>query len=170
MNSPKYQELQDAIRYFMEGFPDKSILDYSVGSTKYLDRLMDDQFESGQLKNADSGFAKYQGTILTGVAGYLAEVVMRASDGASIDIDDEDENWYINFKVAGANGWVFQPGQRVIKRIQKGAEAEFYAYVLSAIKYLNQDKGDSPANTYIEEVYVREPPKQKVSRPWWKFW
>ena len=155
MSSPKQQELQDAISYLMEGFPDKSMLDYSSDSTKYLDSLMDDQFENGQVKNKDSGFAKYQGVILTGIAGYLAEVILRGSKDSILDIDEEAENWYLNFKVTGANGWTVQPGQRVIKRIQQGNEAGFYGYILSAIKYLSQDKNELPANTYTEEVYVR---------------
>lgn len=170
--SQQYQELQKAIEFLRQTLSDaKMNLDYSVDSVKHLDWLIGDAFKNGKLKNPNGTFAKYQGLIMLGITGYLAEVVLKNTTNSKLDIDPKDENWYLNLKVTAENSWTIQPGQRVMKRAYQGSEAELYPYTLSTIKYFNQPKGDNAnSNTYIEEVYVRDDQKQSDKKPWWKIW
>ena len=172
MNTPQYQEIQKAIDFVRKSLGDSKMdLDYSIESVKYLDHILDDAFKNGQLKDPGGAFAKYQGFIMLGISGYLAEVILKNTTNAKLEIDPGDELWYTNFKVISENEWIIQPGQRVIKRAYQGSEAELYAYALSAIKYFNQPKDDTTnENTYIQEVYVRDKPKQESKKPWWKLW
>ena len=177
MDSPQYKKLQDAVEFVRQSFADKGInLDYTPESVKHLDKLFDDEVRNGNPRNPDSGFAKFQGVIMAGTTGYLTEVVLRHTHNGQLDIDPNDEHWYLNFKVVAENTWTIQPGQRVLKRMQQGNEAEFYAYILSAIKYFSQPKADATEEhpnegyTYTQEVYVRDETKEEKKKPWWKLW
>lgn len=172
MNTPQYQKLQNAVDFLRKTLAKaKMNLDYSVDSVKHLDYLLGDAFTNGKLKIPNGAFAQQQGIIMLGMAGYLAEVVIQNTNNSKLEIDPNDEQWYVNFKLIGENSWTIQPGLRVMKRAYKGSEAELYAYVLSAIKYFNQAGGNAGVrNTYTQEVYVREAPQPNGKKPWWKLW
>ncbi|HMC87779.1 MAG TPA: hypothetical protein VKI61_19785 [Chitinophagaceae bacterium] len=51
-------------------------LDYSLESLKILDKLFDDEYKNGELINQAGSIAGNQEMILTGVAGYLANVMI----------------------------------------------------------------------------------------------
>lgn len=172
MDTLQYQELQNAIDFLRKTLANaKMNLDYSVDSVKHLDYILENAFAKGKLKTPNGPFAKQQGIIMLGMAGYLAEVVIQNTNNSRLEIDPNDDQWYINFKLTGENSWTIQPGLRVMKRAYKGNEAELYAYVLSAIKYFNQVQGNAgDSNTYIQEVYVREDPQPNRKKPWWKLW
>jgi hypothetical protein len=169
MNTPQYQELQNAIDFLRKTLANvKMNLDYSVDSVKHLDYILEDAFKKGKLKNPNGPFAQQQGIIMLGMTGYLVEVVIQNTNNSKVEIDPNDEQWYVNLKLTGEKGWTIQPGLRVMKRAYTGSEAELYAYVLSAIKYFNQVEGNAgDSNAYIQEVYVREDPLNG-KKPWWK--
>ena len=154
------QELQKAIDFVRNTFAEKKeTLDYKPDSVKYLDKLFDNEFKNGKLKNPSGGFAKYQGVIMIGISGYLAEVILRNTVNTKLTIDNNDANWFINFKLAGENTQAIQPGQMVLKRIQEGKAASLYGFAVSAIKYFNQSPGTN------QDAAVNPPEKKK---PWWK--
>ena len=163
------QELQKAIDYVRQTFAEQKIkLDYTRDTVKHLDTLFDNEFKDGKLKKPDGSFAKYQGLIMTGVSGYIAQVILKNTENTQLVIDPGDQNWFMNFKVATAAGLFVQPGQRVIKRILKGEEMELYAYVLVAIKYFSLPPGitgNSPTAT--PDNYTVDTTRKK---PWWKMW
>ena len=162
--SSRVNDLQKAVDYIRNTFAERRILlDYSIDSVSHLDKLFDQEFKNGKLKNPEGGFAKFQGVILIGVTGYLAEVIIKNTRQTQTEINEHDENWFISFKVtAGSNRFV-QPGQQILKRIQFGSDAGLHAYVLSAIKYFNDPgaamTGNSPDNAIITK-----------RKPWWKLW
>jgi hypothetical protein len=170
--SQKYEELQKAIEFLRQTLNESKMnLDYSVDSVKHLDWLLSDAFKNGKVKNPNGTFAKYQGIIMFGITGYLSEVILKNTNNSKLEIDPNDENWYLNLKVTAENSWTVQPGQRVMKRAYQGSEAELYAYVLATIKYFNEHQGDKTnSNTYFEEVYIRDDKKQNNKKPWWKIW
>ncbi|HTJ12306.1 MAG TPA: glycoside hydrolase family 2 TIM barrel-domain containing protein [Dinghuibacter sp.] len=148
----QHEELQNAVSYLRDSFAKADIdLDFSVKSVELLDQVLDDAFENGQVKNPEGSFAQQQGIILFGMAGYVAEVVIRQTKNARLTFDPKDDNWYVNFLLTGENGWSMRPGQRLVKRVHDGAEAGLHAYTLAAIEHFN--KGAEPAK-----------------KPWWKFW
>ena len=161
MNS-RTSDLQKAVDYVRNTFAERRILlDYSTASIRHLDKLFDQEFKNGTLKNPEGGFAKFQGVILIGVTGYLAEVIIKNTRQTQTDINEQDENWFISFKVTAGGNRFIQPGQQILKRIQYGSEAGLHAYALSAIKYFNDPVAamgqNSPDNAIV-----------KKRKPWWK--
>ena len=122
MNS-RISDLQKAVDYVRNTFAERRILlDYSTESIRHLDKLFDQEFKNGKLKNPEGGFAKFQGVILIGVTGYLSEVIIKNTRQTQTEINEQDENWFISFKItAGGNRFV-QPGQQILKRIQYGSD------------------------------------------------
>lgn len=167
----KIQELNLLQDFIREQFSVTGIsLDYSFESLKHLDALFDEEYKEGELINPASSFAKKEGMILTGIAGYLANVLVKNSNNSRITIEPNDDNWYMNFKVESENGWITQPGQRVAKRKLEGRESDLFHYAIAMTKYLNQteaDKHNQP--TFIQEVYVTNE-TEKPKKPWWKIW
>jgi hypothetical protein len=142
-----------------------------VDSIKHIDYILDIAFAHGKLKESSGFFAQHQGLIMTGMSAYLAEVILRNTSNATLQIDEHDESWYINFKVVGENGWVIQPGRRIAKRAFQGKEFELYPYVLSVMKYFKKPMDNQPTGgSYTHEVYMLGEPKQKTKKPWWKIW
>lgn len=151
------QELKKAIEFVRKTFAEKNIqLDYSPESVRHLDKLFDQEFKKGKLKRPESSFAKYQGLIMIGVSGYLAEVVLKNTSNTRLHIESNDSNWYINFLVAGNNGLTIQPGKVVLARIQEGDKAELYKYAIYALNYFGTKTGEKA----VEKV---------DKKPWWKF-
>ena len=167
MNPALLSELQKAIDYVRKTFADRQIiLDFSTDTIKHLDILLDSEFKNGKLKKPDGGFAKFQGLIMIGISGYIAETVIKNTLNTALDIDDNDKNWYINFKVKAANGWNIQPGQQLLKRILHGHDASLYAYVQSAIKHFN----DPVANGGNMNIPDTTATVNRDKKPWWKLW
>ena len=156
------QELQKAIEFVRQTFAEKKVnLDYSPASVKNLDTLFDNEFRKGQLRNPDGSFAKFQGLILTGVSGYLANVIIKNSGNSQLAIDANDEKWFMNFKVVSSSGQSVQPGLRVVKRMLQGEEMGLYAYAITSIKYLNPG-AQLPVETAGTATVAK--------KPWWKVW
>ena len=172
MNPSKYQELQNAVEILRNSIVDKNInLDFSIDSVKHLDYILETAFKNGKLKNPNGAFAQHLGLMMLGLSGYVAEVFLKNTANAKLDIDENNENWYTDFKVISENGRTLQPAIRVVRRADEGRERELYAYALSAIKYFNTLREESTnTNTYIEEVYVRDDLKQEIKKACWKFW
>jgi len=169
MSTSKHEELQEAVDIFKRSIIDDSInLDFSVESVKHIDLILNLAFENGKLKKSNYAFAKHIGVMMLGMSGYVTEVILKHTSNATLDIDERDKQWYTNFKVTSKNGWVIQPAIRVMKRAYHGNEAELYAYTLSTIKYFQQPKTATAENNYIQEVHVKEEPREQKS--WWKFW
>ncbi|MGG9961736.1 hypothetical protein [Ferruginibacter sp. SUN106] len=168
----KLQELNNACSYIIQQYASINIsLDFSVESVKELDRLFDDEFKDGELVNPDSSFAKRHGFIMTGVAAYLSEVFIQHSVNSKIEIDPNDESWYVNFKVVAANGWSVEPGQRVIKRRLEGRESDFYHYVIIMLQYFTQSENDKLKTVSNSENIDLNKIRQNIPRKaWWKFW
>jgi hypothetical protein len=163
--SSKNEELQKAIQFVRRSMGDvKMNLDLSVNSIKLLDNLMDTEFSNkGKLTNPTGQFAKYQPVIMIGLSGYIAEVIIKNTTNAKLEIDEEDKHWYVNFRVVGENGWIVRPGQRVSKRAYYGKQTALYEYTVAAINYFRQPAGAAVQTYPLEEMLVKV-------KPWWKFW
>lgn len=164
MSTPTFQhsELLYAIELVRQNYAGMKIkLDYSITSVRHLDQLFDDAFKDGEIRNPESSFAKQQGLIMTGVAGYIAEVIRRNVEGSTLVIDPADPQWYMHFKVMAPNGWQFQPGIRVLRRVKEGRESDLYHYTIAAIDYAK--RADSEP-LQIETMVLRG------KKPWWKVW
>jgi hypothetical protein len=162
--SNKQEELQKAVQFVRQSMSNvKMNLDNSVDSIKYLDNLMDTEFDNkGRLRYPQGQFAKYQPIIMIGLSGYIADVIMKNTRNAKLQIDETDKHWYINFQVIAENGWIARPGQRVVKRAQYGRQTELFTYVVAAI---NSFRSPDPVTTQpyaLEEMLVKK-------KPWWKF-
>ena len=159
----RQQELLKAIDFVRRTFADRQIsLDYSADSIKHLDKLFDEEFKNGKLRHPDGGFAKFQGLIMIGISGYLAQVILKNAQGSRIDINENDQNWFINFNIKGENNRAIQPGQQVLQRIQYGNQAGLYNYVLSARRYFSEPG-------YDMKVQPGPGPVPAKKKPWWKF-
>lgn len=157
----KHEELNLLIEFIREQYKAAGIdLDYSLESVKAMDELLDSEYANGKLVNPGSSFAEKEGMILTGVAGYLANVLVANSDNAMIMINEADKNWYINFEVQSANGWTAQPGQRVIKRKMEGEESALFPYAVTMTGYFNGKNN----------VAGEEGNAGKKNKKWWKPW
>jgi hypothetical protein len=163
--SSKKEEFQKAVEFVRRSMSGvKMNLDYSVDSIKHLDNLMDTEFASkGKLSNPQGQFAKFQPVIMIGLSGYIAEVILKNTKNAKLEIDEEDKQWYLNFRVVAENGWIVRPGQRVVKKAYHRKEAELFAYTVAAINNLRQPAGTVTQTYALEDVLVKK-------KPWWKFW
>lgn len=168
----KIQELNLLQEYVREQLLSKGIsLDFSFESLKHLDTLFDEEYRHGELINPTSAFAQKEGMILAGIAGYLANVLVKNSNDSKVLIDSDDDNWYINFKVESTNGWIGHPGQRVVKRKVEGRESDLYHYAIAMTKYFNQAQEEKPKEpTFIQELYVTDDSEGSPKKPWWKIW
>lgn len=141
-------------------------LDYSLKSVKLLDDILDKEIKNGKAKNPNSGFAKIQGQIMFGMSAYLADVIIKNTKSTSIEIDENDPEWYRNFKLISVNEWQAYPGQRLVKRVLNGKEDELYAYVVSCCKYFDGPKHESSSvPTFIHEIHVSQSEDKKS---WWR--
>lgn len=158
----QHSELLYAIELVRQNYAGMKIkLNYSTTSVRHLDQLFDDAFKDGEIRNPEGSFAKQQGLIMTGVAGYIAEVILRSVEGTELMIDPADPQWYMSFKVIAPNGWQFQPGIRVLRRVKEGRESDLYHYTIAAIDYAKRKDGEP---LQIETLVLRG------KKPWWKVW
>ena len=172
METSFHQDLYDASKFVRQAMAAAKLpLDYSIDSVKHLDYVLGDAFVNGKLKHPESTFAQQRGEIMTGMAAYIAELVISQTKNSVLEIDPSDESWYINFTVVAANGWRICPGQRVMKRASLGAEAALHPYVLEAIKHFNAKREDLPTGgTYTQVVYVDDDSSRSDKKQWWKVW
>ncbi|HEX2628388.1 MAG TPA: hypothetical protein VHM26_05240 [Chitinophagaceae bacterium] len=160
----KHEELKKAVQFVRQSMTSaKMILDLSVDSVKHLDYTMDTEFTNkGKLRNPQGNFAKFQPIIMIGFSGYIADVIMKHTSNARLEIDDAAQYWYLDFKVVAENGWIVKPGQRLTKRAHHGEQAELYRYTIAAINYFRQPASEMTQPFVLEEVLVKK-------KPWWKF-
>jgi hypothetical protein len=164
-------ELQSATDFVRQLFEDQQIhLDYSPQSVQLLDALFEKEFTKGELTNKAGIFAQYQGLIMTGVSGYVAQVILQNTHNAQLAFESDDENWFINFSIESDNGATIIPGHRVLKRAYNGDKDQLYGYVLAAINYFEEPgKAVNAGSDFnhlvgVKEVTVRE------EKEWWKIW
>lgn len=159
----KQEELNILIGFIREQYEASGIdLDYSFESLKHMDALMESEYKNGKIIDPEGSFAEREGMILTGIAGYLAKVVLLNSEGCEIIIDDNDEDWYLNFAVKSTNGWEFWPGQRVLKRKIEGEASNLYHYAVTAVKYITDNISSAHQLTSTQLHHHK--------KKWWKFW
>ncbi|MCU0431463.1 MAG: hypothetical protein MUF42_15980 [Cytophagaceae bacterium] len=130
-------------------------LDFSLHSMRYLDNLIDAQFEGGQ--PIVGGLMEHEtGPKLFAIASYLGQVVLQHTPGTRWVTNDEDPEGERNIKIVSARGVEMFPFQRVLKRIYSTPEEEgLYEYVLKAVQ--SEMKQTSGENTQAQK-----------SASWWK--
>lgn len=153
----KLQTLKEAGLYIEETLNKAGYnMNYSFYSIKPIDNIIDQQFENGKFKNPDSDFAKNGYYILLGFSSYLANVILKNSN-SEIVIDENDEDWHINFKLVSKNGWEAFPGQKLHKRITNGREDELFTYAEVTCNYFNEnhitDDKDSPKASIWKRLF-----------------
>ena len=166
-------ELQSATDFVRQLFADRNIdLDYSLQSVKHLDALFDKEFIRGELTNKQGTFAEYQGLIMTGVSGYLAQVILQNTKNAQLTFEDDDENWFVNFSVEADNGRRIIPGHLVLKRAYSGNEKELYSYVMDAIGYFTEPTTTNKALAIFTQIagVKQESESNDKDKLWWKIW
>jgi hypothetical protein len=162
MNTPQYQELLNAVDLLRQYPGATKELDYTLYSVKLMDYLLADSYQNGKLRKPDGKFAKYQGRLTLGIAGYITQVILKNSNNTKVEIDPTDEKWYLHFKVVGETGYEVQPAQLVLKRTLEGHPAALHTFILSSITKFNY-----PKIGLSEEIYSHEETNKKS---WWKFW
>jgi len=165
------QELKGATDFVRQLFADRGIaLDYSPDSVRHLDALFREEFNRGQLINDKGIFAQYQGVIMTGISGYVAQVILQNTVQGQLSFEDDDENWFINFCIEAENGWKIIPGHKVLKRAYYGEEEQLYAYVITAISYLAAPR--KIVHHPFAILTHREIKKNntEMEKKWWKLW
>ncbi len=162
------QELKSATNFVLQLFADQGvILDYSPESIHQLDALFEREFINGIFINGASFFAQYQGLIMTGITGYIAQVILQHTEHARLCFEEEDENWFINFAIESASGKKLMPGHRILKRAYNGDDDLLYPYVTDAIKYFNEP---APSYNFKAAVINLLDYKDTKGKQWWKLW
>jgi hypothetical protein len=165
MNTPQYKELSDAVSLLRQLPGADKELDYTLYSVKILDYVLADSYQNGKLRKPDGKFAKYEGRLTLGMAGYITQVVLKNTNNTQVKIDPADEKWYMHFKLVGETGYSIQPAQLVLQRAQKGEPASLHPFILAAIKKFDLTK--DKVSPYKDNAgYTDEP----AAKPWWKFW
>jgi hypothetical protein len=161
-------ELQSATDFVRQLFADQEVnLDYSPESIQLLDTLFEREFINGIFINGASVFAQYQGLIMTGITGYIAQVILQHTDNARLCFEDDDENWFINFAIESESGKKLMPGHRVLKRAYNGNDDLLYSYVTDAINYFNEPL---PSYNLKASVVQLIDHKDANGKHWWKLW
>jgi len=162
------QELQSATDFVLQLFADQQVnLDYSPESIQHLDTLFEREFINGIFINGASVFAQYQGLIMTGITGYIAQVILQHTENARLCFEDDDENWFINFAIESASGKKLMPGHRVLKRTYCGDDDLLYSYVTDAIHYFNEPV---PKYNFKASFVKLMDYKDANGKHWWKLW
>ncbi len=161
-------ELQSATNFVLQFFADQGVnLDYSPESIRHLDTLFEHEFINGIFINGASVFAQYQGLIMTGITGYIAQVILQHTENARLCFEEDDENWVINFAIESESGKKIMPGHRVLKRAYNGDSDLLYAYVRDSINYFNEP---GPSYSFKSAVVHLMDHKDANGKQWWKLW
>jgi hypothetical protein len=99
---------------------------FSLASLREVDLFIGDHAPDGHPKSGGL-LADGLGPRIFGLGCYVGEVIRRAGDGAW-EGDDADPEAEINISIKLKNGGLIWPVQRVMKRLQNGAEDGIYAY------------------------------------------
>jgi hypothetical protein len=100
--------------------------DFSPKSLKEIDRFFNEQSKDG--KPTDKGLlSKQLGNRLFCIGSYIGEVIRRKVGGEWIT-NDSDPQGEINITLKTPDGTQMWPVQRVMKRLQNGAEDSIAAY------------------------------------------
>ncbi len=162
------QELQSATNFVLQLFAEKEVhLDFTPESIHHLDTLFEREFINGIFINGASVFAQYQGLIMTGITGYIAQVIVQHTVNAKLCFDEDDENWFINFAIESASGKKLMPGHRVLKKAYNGNSDLLYPYVTDAIHYFNEPL---PSYNFKAAVVHLIDYKDANGKHWWKLW
>ncbi len=161
-------ELQSATNFVLQFFADQEVdLDYSPESIQHLDALFEREFINGIFINGASVFAQYQGLIMTGITGYIGQVILRHTENAKLCFEEDDENWFINFAIESESGKKLMPGHRVLKRAYNGDDDLLYFYVTDAINYFNEPV---PSYNFKAAIVHLIDYKDAKGKQWWKLW
>lgn len=164
-------ELQSATDFVRQLFADRQInLDYSPQSVRYLDDLFDDEFSQGVPADAAGTIAQYQGLIMTGVSGYIAQVILRNTSNAQLSFEEGDENWYVNFSLEADHKEKFIPGHEVLKKAYHGEQAQLYAYVVGAIRYFRTAGNQSHTGMVPKLWFDDSKTSTTDQKQWWQVW
>jgi hypothetical protein len=113
--------------------------DFSPGSLWEVDRFFDEHTEGGRPRRRGL-LAESTGSRLFGIGAYIGEVIRR-DVGGEWEGDDTDPEAEINVAVRLSDGSLIWPVQRVMKRLQNGAEDAIAPYALA----LGVSVGPAPA-------------------------
>lgn len=161
-------ELQSATDFVRQLFAEQEVnLDYSPESIQQLDTLLEREFINGIFINGASVFAQYQGLIMMGITGYIAQVILQHTDNARLCFEEDDENWFINFAIESENGKKLMPGHRVLTRAYNGGDDLLYFYVTNAIRYFNEPV---PSYNFKASLVHLMDYKDAKGKQWWKLW
>ena len=164
-------ELQSATDFVRQLFADRQInLDYSLQSVGHLDELFEHEFKQGEPTNPDGTFAQYQGLIMTGVSGYIAQVILRNASNAQLSFEEGDENWHVNFSLDAGNKEKFIPGHQVLKKAYYGEQQELYSYVQEAINYFKSPDASNHCGTVSKLFFENNKSSTAKDKQWWKLW
>jgi hypothetical protein len=146
------EDIENAASWIAEALTSSGYrADFHPQSLRAIDRFFDEHARQG--RPVPGGLlAEATGSRLFALGSYVGEVVRRARGGEWIG-DDDDPEVEINVSLRLPDGTVCWPIERVIKRMQNGAEDGIVAYGVG----LGLDPG-SP----VTEV---RPPKATKSKP-----
>jgi hypothetical protein len=162
MNTPQYKELLAAVDLLRKYPGASNELDYTLYSVKMMDYLLADSYQNAKLRKPDGKFARNEGILTLGIAGYITEVILRNTHQAKVVIDPADEKWYQHFKVVGETGYMVEPFQLVVKRAAEGAGAALHPFILKTIAAFDYAKNETAVSSL--------PRTESLSKPWWRFW
>jgi hypothetical protein len=100
--------------------------DFSLDSLKDVDRFIDEEAPDGKPKPGGH-LAQQFGAHIFGLGAYLGETIRRQGDG-QWEGNDRDTWPEVTLAVRLKSGTVLWPTQRVLKRLENGAENGLYPY------------------------------------------
>lgn len=101
--------------------------DYTLESMREIDRFFQEQ-------NTPTGLlSQNRGSILFALGAYIGQTAIRLR-GGSWQTDDADLYGEVNIAVELADGTLFWPVVRCIKRAKEGEEESIYAYLFALLQ------------------------------------
>ncbi|HEY6259124.1 MAG TPA: hypothetical protein VIY51_25385 [Xanthobacteraceae bacterium] len=107
--------------------------DFSIKSLKEIDRFFDEHAPDGKPKPGGL-LSENFGNRLFSIGAYVGEVICRQT-GAEWQGDDSDPDAEINVTVRLKGGQIIWPVQKVMKRLQNGAEDSIYGYGIALVDF-----------------------------------
>jgi hypothetical protein len=112
--------------------------DFTLESLKEIDLFVDHQFPGGKPKLYGL-LSQDFGVRVFALGAYIGETIRRLGDGQWRG-DDGDPNPEFNVAVRLKSGRIFWPMQRIMKRMQNGAEDGIYVYGAGILNRLSSSK------------------------------
>ena len=148
------EEIEKSSEWLIAAFKSLNLrLDYSVHSVRYIDNMIDAQFDNGKPRPGGILFEN-AGPKLFAISAYLGEVVIRNTPGTYWVTNDDDPEGEVNIKVVSARKVEMYPAQRLMKRINSHDPDGLFGYIDAAVKK-EMRESDTPIVS---------------AKPWWKFW